>query len=251
MGDRHYFVPGFLSVLLHVILIGGAALWAVVEGCVLKKKPIEIVPFTVAVDFAGEPDVPEPEVKEPEAREEPKKDDIPAVVPDKPKPRPKPEPKPKPKPEPKPKPKPKPEMKKGTRVENKVKLPQPKFKPEERQKLTDEEIRRALSNGAVIGPTTSIPKDEVSRNMSILKRELTKAWLKPGKEDEGWRPASVQFSLGAGGRISSPVLVTSSGNAKFDDSVLNAVKAVLRVDGLSPQFIKAYPELVIDFSFKD
>lgn len=255
MEENRYFSFGVVSVLVHGVVIGGLLLWAFIDGCNFKKNPPEIIPFTVAVDPVGEPEVPEEKKPEPQVKEEPKKDDVPAVIPDKPKPPEKKPPEKKP-PEKKPPEKKPPEknpkttMTKGQRIDR-PKTIQPKFNPTERQKLSDKEIQDALRRGAKIGPTTSIPKDDQSICFSILKRELVRAWNKPSKENGGYQPAEVKFSLAAGGRISNPVLVTSSGSRVFDESVLAAVRNVIRVDGLTQQFIKNYPEIVIDFSFED
>lgn len=262
MDRENYYFPGFVSILIHVVLIGGAVFWAVIGGCAFKDKSPEIVPFTVAIEPVGDPDIsdPEPQKKEPEVKEEPRKDDIPAVVPEKkpevkPKPKPpekKPEVKPKPKPKPpekKPetKPKPKPQMEKGKRINNVPKT----TKFEGKQVLTPKQLADALKNGAVVGSTTSIPADELSRNISILKREITKAWLRPSRENAGRLPAVIRFSLWEGGRVSSPVLVSSSGSKVFDDSAIAAVRSVGRVDNLSYRFIKENSVIELEFSFDD
>ena len=90
-----YFRAGVVSVILHVLVIGGLLFYAAIKGCLFKKQKVELVEFTIAVDPVEEeapPKPKEPEPPKPEPKPEPKPDDV-AL----PKPKPKPEP-PKPKP---------------------------------------------------------------------------------------------------------------------------------------------------------
>ncbi len=243
-----YFRASVISVLLHVLVIGGVLFFAVLRGCLFKKQQVEIVEFTIAVDPVEEELPPkEPEQSRPEPKPEPKPDDIPLPKP-KPKPDP-PEPKPKPKPEPK-KPE-KPRIEKGKRVNKPV--AKPTAKPREKQTLTDEEIKKWLGKRVRIGETTSLPKNDLSLNFSLIKNALYDAWNQPAREAAGFRPAEVAFSVGTGGRIQNPRLQTSSGSAIFDQSVLAAVHRTGSIPGLSAEFLREYrnQELVIEFKLSE
>ncbi len=248
-----YFRAGVVSVILHVLVIGGLLFYAAIKGCLFKKQKVELVEFTIAVDPVAEeapPKPKEPEPPKPEPKPEPKPDDV-AL----PKPKPKPEPpKPKPKPEP-PKPKPKPEppkIEKGKRVTKKPPV-QTTVKPKEKQTLSDEEIRKWLDKRVKIGATTSLPQNDLSLNFSLIKNALYDAWNQPPREAAGFRPAEIAFTVGLGGRITNPRLQVSSGSAAFDQSALDAVKRVGSVPGLSAAFLNEFSgkDIVIDFKLSD
>jgi colicin import membrane protein len=232
---------GFLwSVAIHATLIIALLLSGIIGGCRLRKQPLEIKDFTIAIDPSGveeePPPQPKPEVKPPPTP--PKPDDI---VQQKPKPKLKPKPEEKKKPEPKkPEPKkepPKPEIKKGKRVNRKI---DPPVKPKERQTLSDAEIEKWLAKRARIGEKTSLPKNELSLNASILKNCLYDAWTPPPKSASGYRPAVVSFKISQNGALFSPRIVESSGSATYDNSCLEAVRRVARVPDLSQAFIREY-----------
>ena len=117
-----YFKSGILSIILHVVIIGGLLFYTAIRGCLFKKQKIELVEFTIAVDPVEEeppPALKEPEPPKPEPKPVPKPDDIPLPKKEQPKPKPKPEP-PKPKPKPEPKKPEKPKIEKGKRINKPV-----------------------------------------------------------------------------------------------------------------------------------
>jgi TonB family protein len=229
-----------VSIAVHAAIFAAIAIAGTIGGCRLRKQPLDIVDFTIAVDPSGveeePPPQPKPEVKPSPAP--PKPDDI---VQPKPKPKPKPKPeqkKPEPKKEPpKKEPPKKPEIKKGKKVTRKIDSP---VKPKERQTLSDAEIDKWLKNKARIGERTSLPKNEISLNASILKNSLYDAWMPPPKSASGMRPAVIVFGISSDGRLTSPRVETSSGSAAYDESCLDAVRRVGRVAGLSATFIREY-----------
>ena len=246
-----YFRAGVVSVILHVLVIGGLLFYAAIRGCLFKKQKVELVEFTIAVDpVAAEEEKPkEPEPPKPEPKPEPPKpDDI--AVPKKTEQKPKPKPEPK-KPDP-PKKKEPPKIEKGPRVTKKPPV-QTTVKPKERQTLSDEEIRKWLDKRVKIGATTSLPQNDLSLNFSLIKNALYDAWNQPPREAAGSRPAEIAFTVGAGGRITNPRLQASSGSAAFDQSALDAVKRVGSVPGLSAAFLNEFSgkDIVIDFKLGD
>ena len=239
-----YFKSGILSVILHVVIIGGLLFYTAIRGCLFKKQKIELVEFTIAVDPVEEEPPPapkEPEPPKPEPKPAPKPDDIPL---------PKKEP-PKPKPKPEPKKQEKPKIEKGKRI-NKPVVKSP-VKPKEKQTLTDEEIKKWLGKRVKIGETTSLPQNDLSLNFSYIKNALYDAWNQPSREAAGTRPAEIAFSIGPGGRIQNPRLQTSSGSTAFDQSALEAVRRVGSIPDLTADFINQFKgqDLTIEFKLSD
>lgn len=221
------------SLVLHaavfaIILLGGA-----ISGCKMKNQPLEIVEFTIAVDPVeeeAEESLPEePQVKEIKTPP-PKPDDIAPPAPPKPK-------------QQKPRKK---EIKKGKRVTKDVKT---NVKPKEKQTLSDAEIRKLLDKGARIGERTSLPKNEISLNASILKNRFYDAWMPPPREASGYRPAVVIFKINRDGSLHSARITQSSGSKEYDESCLEAIRSVGRVSDLSSQFIKEFGK-GCEFEFK-
>ena len=248
-----YFRAGLISVILHVLVIGGVLFYAVLRGCLFKKQPIEIVEFTIAVDpVEEEPPAPkEPEPKpQPKPDPRPNQDDI-AVQKKKPEP-PKKQPDP-PKEQKKPEPK-KPEkhkIEKGKRVVKKPPVKStvtPKDKP-----LSDAEIQKWLGKRVKVGERNSLPKNDLSLNFSLIKNALYDAWNQPAREAAGFRPAEIAFSIGPGGRIQNPRLQTSSGSEVFDQSALDAFRRTGSIPDLSAEFLREYrnQDLVIEFKLSN
>jgi TonB family protein len=170
-------------------------------------------------------------------------------------------PKPPPKP-PVPQPK-KTEFQKGKRVEAK---PQPprfedrytrydpskpvSTKPVTDQKLSREEIEKALRDGARVGARNSIPEDEVSRCVLLVRRALHEAWEQPGAGDAGPRPALLDIRLDSSGRIVSYRIRQSSGSAFFDQTVLKAAANAQPIRGLTLAFLKQYETLTVEFKLE-
>ncbi len=248
-----YFKSGILSIILHVVIIGGLLFYTAIRGCLFKKQKVELVEFTIAVDPVEEEPPPapkEPEPPKPEPKPAPKPDDIPVPKKEQPKPKPKPEP-PKPKPKPEPKKPEKPKIEKGKRINKPV--VKSTVKPKEKQTLTDEEIKKWLGKRVKIGETTSLPQNDLSLNFSYIKKALYDAWNQPSREAAGTRPAEIAFSIGPGGRILNPRLQTSSGSAAFDQSALEAVRRVGSIPDLTAEFINNFKgqDLVIEFKLSD
>lgn len=221
------------SLVLHaavfaIILLGGA-----ISGCKMKNQPLEIVEFTIAVDPVEE-EVEESLPEEPQVKEiktpPPKPDDIAPPAPPKPK-------------QQKPRKK---EIKKGKRIKKDVKT---NVKPKEKQTLSDAEIRKLLDKGARIGERTSLPKNEISLNASILKNRFYDAWMPPPREASGYRPAVVIFKINRDGSLHSARITQSSGSKEYDESCLEAIRSVGRVSDLSSQFIKEFGK-GCEFEFK-
>lgn len=221
------------SLILHAVVFVIVLLVGLISGCKMKNQPLEIVEFTIAVDPVeeeAEESLPEePQVKEIKTPP-PKPDDIAPPTPPKPK-------------QQKPRKK---EIKKGKRVKKDVKT---NVKPKEKQTLSDAEIRKLLDKGARIGERTSLPKNEISLNASILKNRFYDAWMPPPREASGYRPAVVIFKINRDGSLHSARITQSSGSKEYDESCLEAIRSVGRVSDLSSQFIKEFGK-GCEFEFK-
>lgn len=221
------------SLALHAVVFVIVLLVGLISGCKMKNQPLEIVEFTIAVDPVEE-EVEESLPEEPQVKEiktpPPKPDDIAPPTPPKPK-------------QQKPRRK---EIKKGKRIKKDVKT---NVKPKEKQTLSDAEIRKLLDKGARIGERTSLPKNEISLNASILKNRFYDAWMPPPREASGYRPAVVIFKINRDGSLHSARITQSSGSKEYDESCLEAIRSVGRVSDLSSQFIKEFGK-GCEFEFK-
>ncbi len=116
--------------------------------------------------------------------------------------------------------------------------------------LSREEIARALRDGARPGQHNSLPPDEASRCIALIRRALYESWEQPGAGDAGPRPALLDIRLDASGRIVSYRIRQSSGSAFFDQTVLKAVANAAPVRGLSLAFLRQYESLTIEFKLE-
>ena len=117
-------------------------------------------------------------------------------------------------------------------------------------KLTPKEIEKLLAMGAKASDHTSIPGDNEICLLAI-KNALYAAWVMPPAEDNTGRPAEIEIRLGSTGAVLSYRLISSSGNRNFDDSALAAAAAVPSFSNLSPEFLRAYNNIVtIEFQLE-
>jgi TonB family protein len=260
-----HFTFGFVTI-GHVLLIATVLLMGA-NSCVHRKDQPDMLPveFMVAVDDGPEMLDPvkgaeaPPEVKPPP--QPPPEPEPPAaeIVPEVSKAKPKaPEPKPKPPdlkpktPEPKPKPadvkpkqpdaKQKPSAEKaqdssGSKIAKGRRITAPNSNPPNAatKRLTPEEIARLLSLGATAGNRNLTPVGE-ALDYEVIRRRLYKAWAQPGSAASNLS-AEVEIRMNSAGTIISRRMLRASGNAVMDESVMEAVRSVLRIDGLTPGFI--------------
>ncbi|MBR6021399.1 MAG: TonB family protein [Kiritimatiellae bacterium] len=205
------------SLVLHGAVLLAVAVVPLLKGCATKKPPEELifVEFTVAVPPAPAESEPEPEKVEEDIPEpEPESDPEPIPEPEPPKPEP-------PKPEP---PKPPPPPKKREIVKQTNRVVRPNAPVPQGPVLTEEQIRKALAQGAKIGPVTSIPADADQRAMgkyfNDVERIMKAGWVQP--RDLATLPGMqcvVELHVDKGGRITAASIIGPSGNASMDASV--------------------------------
>ena len=204
----------------HIFIVLSSIFFSAWHGCSMRAKPL-IIPVEFMIAVSGEPDSVNltREVKPANKMEtvSAQKDTVKIRTQDKKKP-------------------PLPSPSKG------VKKPQEKV-------LTEEEIRKFLSQGAIIGNRTIIP-DEVSRNMELIRKTLYGAWIEPSAAEVGklWVDAEVEFDKE--GRIIGWRLIQKSGMAIMDESVANALKSVSFINGLTPAFLEKYRRITVRFEIK-
>lgn len=235
--ENHRYI--IISFVAHILFIFMIFLLVKAKGCSIKKEPIEIVEFTIAaLPQAPEEPAPIKEIKEESPPLPPKPDDITIE-----------KPKEKKVEAPKPQKKDPPKEKKSAPIKKGVKITKTIPAPKEKPLLSDAEMEKWLNRGARIGEKTSIPKNEVSLNASMLKNSFYRAWQPPTREASGTRPAVVSFDITNDGTLLNPRISTSSGSSVYDQSCLDAVRRTKRVTGLSASFIKTYGR-GCEFEFK-
>ncbi len=248
MSGSFYRRTSIISTVVHGLIILVLVLSALVQGCRYRRKKLERMEFTVAVNTAEEAEEPAP--PEPDEPEPPKPRDPepppplppePDRIPDK-KP---PEKKPPEKKPPEKKPPVKKPIQKGTRV---VRGPKA---PPVRQTLSDEEIKKWLGKRVQIGDKDVLPDSEQALNFALVRDALYGAWDQPVRSAAGSRPAEAEFSLDSSGRLSAARIIQSSGSPVFDASVIEAIRRVGRIDGLSARFLRSFPRLSVEFKLSE
>jgi len=206
---------------VHVGLLAAIFVASTWQGCFVRSAPL-IVPIEFMVEMPGDPAA---EMMAPDLPDTVKEPPKPVVkdtvkVPDK-----KPDKKPVP-------PKPKGNKKKPS------------------HNLTEEQIRELLAQGAVIGDHTSIP-DEDSRNRELIRRTLYGAWTEPSAAEAGDSWVDVEIEFDGEGRIVGSRMLKGSGLTVMDESVMQAVRSVPVISGLTSGFLSRYRKVTIKFEIRE
>lgn len=277
--------PFTLSLAGHGVILAALLVTTFLQACRTNKpKPEQIELFSLIADeepvqepaaVADPIPMPPPEKPDPEPEPEP-----PPPIPEPPKPAPIPDPeldaliqeKKKEPEKPKKVEKPKPEVKKPPEKKpivpsNKIvqrPVPQQQKKPEPkpvpfdktRKQVSQDDIRKALSSGTATasatpkGPTVST--SERARCQAIIKQALLSVWERPGQNDAGSRPAFIELTFDATGRVKSHKLASSSGSQIFDNSALAAAQKTKKINNLGADYLKAYNyKVLIDFTLEN
>ena len=231
----------FLSLFLHVALLGCAILFFLVERWLKEPEPVvfELVAGAAAPPPRQQPrEAPEDVPLEPLQMPEPEPLKPPPKVPDLPEPVPEPPPKPKPEP-PKPKPKPTVSYEDWARDRDmpdrvqRVQQPKPKpvtNVPEIETNLRDR-LEKQLSpirlQGADISQIESA--DALQRYLADLRRRIQAAF----QPTCSMLQAEAYFTVSASGVLTAARIHQSSGDAAFDRSVLRTLQTA-RTPGPPP-----------------
>jgi outer membrane biosynthesis protein TonB len=164
--------------------------------------------------------------------------------------------KPKPKPASKPKPddkgdkkaesKPDDGKKSGVKVSDKIIVRHPPSSGVPQKLLSEEKIKELLAQGATPGTYNSIPEGD-ALYFEVIKRTYYKAWNEPGYEEVHDAVAEVSIKFLTDGTIASATMTKKTGIAIMDQSVLQAVNSLKRIDGLSPDFVKYHNPVTVSF----
>ena len=255
MRFRDYIPSFFVSAVIHCGIVAVIASYASISGCASMKEEIIPIDFTVAVEAS--PDA-EDDLVEPPAPEPPEPEPLPA--PDEiepPPPPPEPDPIPEKKVEQKKPEQKKPEEKKPEQKKTETKKPEikrgrrikgPENHPAEQSKLSAEELKRRLKEGARAGQRDSLEPNELQKNILRIQKALHDSWDKPPRSDQQ-RPVVVSIRFDSFGNIVSSGIVKSSGNQVLDKSVETAVKRVRRIDGLTAKFLAVAKSEPVEINF--
>lgn len=169
-----------------------------------------------------------------------------------------------------PKPRPKPVVSSGISKPAADKIKPPKAKPANQDKKTtqDRKKRRPKVSAAdiaaalrpAVGPRTAghakttavnvsgaVSADADAPYFAALKDAFYDAWIQPSYADAGGAATTVAFQLVGDGLVTRMSLSKSSGNPVMDASVMQAVRSVNRVEGLSADFVRRHQEIEIVF----
>lgn len=234
MNDR--FSKAFkVSIIAHGVLLALILLVPLVGRCSKPKKQEQIMMVEMVA-----PAAPPAPVQAPPPKPEP------------PKPKP-PEPKP-PEPKPEPPPEPKPKLKKADEIKpqtNRVvrrpeTAPQP---PPPVKTLTAAEIAASLRKNLPVSSTPTPPTggtpSELGAYYGRIQRILYEAWRQP----PGVSGLSVQVSLRIqkSGFIMQRRLISSSGSAAMDDSVMSGLRSVTTLPSLPDTVRDSFIDVTITF----
>ena len=129
-----------------------------------------------------------------------------------------------------------------------LKLPPNPVKPSPNQHyMTPEEIARYLKAGAMVGDHNAIPDTEMGLYVAQIANQIRSVWTPPSYADSRGAKPVIKIRLGAGGMVLGYDWVAKSGNASVDNSVIDAMTRVKKIDGLQDDFIRKYPELTLPF----
>ncbi len=229
-----------ISTAVHVAVLVLLAAWPLLNRWVHPPKPPELITFVELM--AGDPAPPAPAPVVPQPKPEPK-----------PKPEPEPEPKPEPVPEPKPivetPPKPdKPKIKVNTnRIVRKTDVVPPKpVKPT----LTKAQIEQALNQSVrftSVGGTPGGSTSALAAYFAQVREAMYAVWRQPSGAGASGIRTQVRVKVVRGGGVVSRQLVSGSGSAVMDASVMNAVQSVSRLPPLPADISGDDLEIVVEF----
>lgn len=117
--------------------------------------------------------------------------------------------------------------------------------PGKRATFSDADMRRLANSDLRFGRGVEMSRDLL--NFDQIKQILLGAWQQPGSVDINGLMTTVQISLRADGRLVSSSIVKASGNPLMDQSVMQAVRSVVRIPGVPAEFLSAHPNIEIVF----
>jgi outer membrane biosynthesis protein TonB len=216
---------GHVSI-VHLVIISGMVLYASAEGCFRFKKET-IIPIEFKIVVPADMVEVKPRIKEASKTPEIKESDIPEISKPVVKPRPK-------------------DQTPKIKVDKPVPKPRPDVKP-----LSAEEIKKRLLQGAEISDHNVIPEDETLIYRKILHDVFYAAWQQPSRADVGDVTVEAEVVLGPDGSVVSRRIIRKSRSPLLDDSVEQALQAVTRVNGLTPEYIRQKNPFIVTFRVEE
>jgi TonB family protein len=228
-----------VSTAVHVTVLAALALWPLMDRLVHPPKPPEMITFVDLVSGSPAPPERASVVTPPEPKPE---TPVPEVKPPEPE---KPIPVPEPKPE-------KPKIKVNTnKVVRKVDPAPPK--PAPKPTLTKEQIARMLDSNVRFtslgsgGGSTGGDASPLSIYYAQVRETMYGAWRQPSGAGASGIRAQVRIRVLRGGGIVSREMVTRSGSAVMDASVMTAVQSVSRLRPLPADVTGDSLDIVVEF----
>jgi TonB family protein len=83
--------------------------------------------------------------------------------------------------------------------------------------------------------------------LELVRATLYRAWDQPTQIGVAGLVARVELSLSSDGSVSASRLLSGSGNAVMDESVMRAVRAVHRIPGLPAEFALSHRRIAVAF----
>lgn len=115
--------------------------------------------------------------------------------------------------------------------------------------LSAKEIQDRLLSGLPTQASRSGPvsASEDQRGLSLIYSVYYRSWTQPSREEVGGATATAEITLDGRGKVVAERLLRPSGNAVLDGSVLQALKGVEHITGLTPAFLGTSRKVSIEF----
>lgn len=133
-------------------------------------------------------------------------------------------------------------------VKKNDKLPPNKIAPRD-PVLSEEEINKWLAQGATVGEINIKPEDTAIA-YEMIKKAFYSAWNQPSYAEVGNRSVEIVIKLDAAGNVIYKEITKRSGIQSFDDSVQQAMSAVIKIENLPDKFAGQTGEIPIEFNLK-
>lgn len=115
-----------------------------------------------------------------------------------------------------------------------------------RSSLSDADLRLAAKSGILFSQNGVAFTPDMLYN-EVVRVTMYKAWNQPASVNIEGLTTTVQIEVGLDGTILDNRMQKGSGNAMMDESVMQAVQSVSRIEGLPPAFLEKNRRFTIAF----
>lgn len=133
-----------------------------------------------------------------------------------------------------------------------------------KKQLSENEIKRMLGEGVAPG-SSAVPGIGIGSGsggggsthpyayyLGLVRAAMYEAWQQPSSLiGQKGLVTAVQIRVQRDGQITRKQIITPSGNAQMDESVLRALEAISRLPELPPGFGGIYQDITIDFELTE